>query len=293
MKDAKFGVHNLVFGDVWSEEIAKSAVVSAAEIGFDLLEVLIFDPAELDVEMTRNVMQGSGLDLRLGMALGPDSDISSLDNAVASAGEATVERCLQIAADLGAPAVSGITYAAFNNYSSAPTEAQRARVLEALARLDARAGALGVKLGLEPVNRYESYLINTLDQAADAIRQIGARNLFVHMDTFHMNIEEADPTAAIGRAGDLLGYAHLADNHRGLLGAGAFDFTTYFRALAAAGYSGDFTVESFSPAVLGRDLAGAISIWRTPWTDSARAARQALEFMRSSVATALDGVAPW
>jgi D-psicose/D-tagatose/L-ribulose 3-epimerase len=194
MKDAKFGVHNLVFGDVWSEEIAKSAVASAAEIGFDLLEVLIFDPAELDVEMTRKVMQGSGLDLRLGMALGPDSDISSLDNAVASAGEATVERCLQIAADLGAPAVSGITYAAFNNYPSAPTEAQRARVLEALARLDARAGALGVKLGLEPVNRYESYLINTLDQAADAIRQIGARNLFVHMDTFHMNIEEADPS---------------------------------------------------------------------------------------------------
>lgn len=293
MKNAKFGVHNLVYGNVWSEEIAKHAVASAAEIGFDLLEVLIFDPSEMDVDLTRKVMHGSGLELRLGMALGPDTDISSADDAVAAAGEATVERCMQIAADLGAPAVSGITYAAFNNYPAAPTVAQRAKVLEALSRLDERAGVLGVKLGLEPVNRYESYLINTLDQASDAIRQIGARHLFVHMDTFHMNIEEADPAAAIGRAGELLGYAHLADNHRGLLGAGTFDFAAYFRALAAAGYSGDFTVESFSPDILGGDLAGAISIWRTPWTDSTYAARQALEFMRSSVAAAVEGVTPW
>ena len=69
----------------------------------------------------------------------------------------------------------------------------------ALSRLDSRAGELGVKLGLEPVNRYESYMVNTLDQGADLIRTAGGRNLFLHMDTFHMNIEEADIAAAIQR----------------------------------------------------------------------------------------------
>ncbi|MEX3013993.1 sugar phosphate isomerase/epimerase family protein [Gymnodinialimonas hymeniacidonis] len=286
MKDAKLGVHNLVFGDAWTADIAASATRAAADIGFDLLEVLIFDPSEIDVAMTRQAMAGTGLELRLGMALGPETDISSSNPDIAAAGEVTVERCLEISSDLGAPSVSGITYAAFNNYDVGPTTAQRDQVLASFSRLDDRAGALGLRLGIEPVNRYESHLINTIDQATDAIREIGGKNLFVHMDTFHMNIEEADFTASIARAGSLLGYAHLADNHRGLLGAGTFDFKTYFRALAAAGYTGDFTVESFSPAVLGPDLSAAVSIWREPWSDPTKAARQALAFMRSGIEAA-------
>ncbi|MCB1329190.1 MAG: sugar phosphate isomerase/epimerase [Maritimibacter sp.] len=293
MRNAKLGVHNLVFTDQWTEANAQDATAKAAEIGFDLFEVLIFDPADLDTKMTGRVVADAGLELRLGMALGADADISSPDAAVARRGEETVERCLRIASDLGAPAVSGIVYAAFNNYGAGPTQAQWDSVREALARLDRRAGELGVKLGLEAVNRYESYLVNTLDQAGDMIRQIGASNLFVHMDTFHMNIEESDIAAAIGRNADLLGYAHLADNTRGLLGAGTYDFKTYFRALAACGYGGEFTVESFSPAALSADLAAAVSIWRAPWDRPEHAARQALEFMRAEIAAATSAVQVW
>ena len=293
MKDAKLGVHNLVFTDQWTEDNARKATDTAAEIGFDLFEVLIFDPNDLDAEMTRRVVADAGLELRLGMALGTDADISSPDKDIARTGERTVERCLQIASDLGAPAVSGITYAAFNNYAAPPTRAQWDSVRDALARLDKRAGELGVKLGLEAVNRYETYLVNTLDQAGDMIREIGADNLFVHMDTFHMNIEESDTAAAIARNADLLGYAHLADNTRGVLGAGTYDFKAYFRALAAAGYTGDFTVESFSPTSLGADLAAAISIWRTPWDQAEEAARKALAFMRAEISAAADAVEVW
>lgn len=293
MKDAKLGVHNLVFTDQWTEENANKATAAAAEIGFDLFEVLIFDPADLDAKMTGRVVADAGLELRLGMALGNDADIASPDTAISRRGEETVEKCLQIASDLRTPAVSGITYAAFNNYGAAPTRAQWDSVREALARLDKRAGELGVKLGLEAVNRYETYLVNTLDQAGDMIREIGASNLFVHMDTFHMNIEESDTAAAIARNADLLGYAHLADNTRGLLGAGNYDFKAFFRALAAAGYVGDFTVESFSPASLGADIAGAVSIWRSPWDNAEDAARKALEFMRAEIASAADAVLVW
>ncbi len=289
----KFGVHSLVFGDQWDEAHAKAACRRAVEIGYDLIEVLVFDPSTLDVAMTARVAKEAGIGLRLGMALGASDDIASPDAATAARGEATVGRCLEIAAELGAPGVSGITYAAFNSYAAPPTQAQRAQVVASLARLDRRAGELGVRLGLEPVNRYESYMVNTLDDGAGLIRDTGAKNLFLHMDTFHMNIEEGDFAAAIHRNADLLGYAHVADNNRALLGAGNFDLTGYFRALASAGYQGDYTVESFSPKVLTPGLAGGLRLWRCAWEDPMKAAKMALEVMQTGVAAAKAGVTVW
>jgi D-psicose/D-tagatose/L-ribulose 3-epimerase len=290
----KLGVHGLVLTDDWSSPAsARAAIATAAKLGFELIEVLVLEPTTIDATLIRRLTADAGIEPRVGMALGIDSDISSADPETARRGEDAVARCLEIAAEIGAPAVSGITYAAFNAYTVPPSAAQRGQVAAALARLDRRAGALGVKLGLEPVNRYESYLVNTLDQAAEMIRATDARNLFVHMDTFHMNIEESDVAAAITRNAGLLGYAHVAESHRGLLGSGSFDFPAYFRALAAVGYGGDYTVETFSPAVLGPDIVGAVKLWRTPWADREDAARHALQFMRAAIAAAKATAGAW
>ena len=293
MEHTKIGVHSLIFTDQWTEPNARLACETAADIGYDLIEVLIFDPTTIDQEMTGRVVGEAGLELRLGMALGPDTDISSTDDAVARAGEATVAQCLEIASELGTPAVSGITYAAFKNYTQPPTSAQRQQVAEALHRLDRRAGELGVKLGLEPVNRYESYLINTIDQAGDMIRSIDAKNMFIHMDTFHMNIEEPRIAGSIARNAELLGYVHLAESNRGALGGGNFDFERFFSSLKLSGYSGEFTVESFSPDRLSADISGAIKLWRNPWNDSEAVARQSLSFIRSSVESAALAAQAW
>lgn len=289
----KLGVHSLVFTDDWSAAQAPAACRMAAEIGFDLIEVLIFDPSTLDIGMTARAVREAAIELRLGMALGPGTDISSDDPETAKRGEAMVGRCLEIAAELQVPSISGIVYAAFHSYAAPQTKAQWARVAESLARLDHRAGELGLKLGLEPVNRYESYMVNTLDQAAAMIRDAGGSNLFIHMDTFHMNIEEADITAAIHRNAALLGYAHVADSNRGLLGSGHFDITGYFRALESAGYEGDYTVESFSSKVLGPGLVGGVRLWREAWQDSVQAARIALDVMRTARTTAKAGNTVW
>jgi D-psicose/D-tagatose/L-ribulose 3-epimerase len=284
----KFGVHSLVFSDRWDGETAPAICRKAAEIGYDLIEVLMFDPATLDRKATRCAIAETGIGLRLGMALGADADISSVDAETARRGEETVARALEIAAELGVPAVSGITYAAFNSYSAPQTNRQVDQVAASLSRLDRRAGELGVRLGVEPVNRYESYMVNTLDQAADLIGKAGGKNMFVHMDTFHMNIEEPDITAAIDRNGGLLGYAHVADSHRGALGTGNFDLGAYFRALAAAGYDGDLTFEGFSSDVLGPDLIGGVRLWRSAWTDSDAVARTALDVMKAGWSTAVS-----
>jgi D-psicose/D-tagatose/L-ribulose 3-epimerase len=282
-----FGVHSLVFSDQWTAQTAPSICRNAAEIGYELIEVLMFDPATLDRVVTRQAIRETGLGLRLGMALSANSDISSDDAETATRGEATVAKALEIAADLGAPAVSGICYAAFKTYTEPQTPVQFERVAEALSRLDARAGQLGVRLGIEPVNRYESYMVNTLDQAAALIQRAGGRNMFIHMDTFHMNIEEADISAAVHRNAGRLGYAHVADSHRGLLGTGNFGLSAYFRALAAAGYRGDLAFEGFSSRVLGASLVGGVRLWREAWADSVQAARMALDVMRAEWSRAL------
>lgn len=278
----KFGVHSLVFSDRWTDESAPVICRTAADIGYELIEVLMFDPATLDREATRRAIRETGLGLRLGMALSPDADMSSDDPATARRGEQTVALALEIAADLGAPGVSGICYAAFGTYAKPQSDEQVARVADALQRLDQRAGELGVRLGIEPVNRYESYMVNTLDQAAALIERAGGRNLFVHMDTFHMAIEEADISATISRNASRLGYAHVADSHRGRLGTGNFDLSGYMRALAASGYDGDFTFEGFSSRVLGPDLVAGVRLWREAWTDSADAARSALQLLTAT-----------
>ena len=283
----KFGVHSLVFSDRWDGETAPAICRKAAEIGYDLIEVLMFDPAALDREATRRAIAETGLGLRLGMALGADADISSDDPETARRGEETVALALEIAAELGAPAVSGITYAAFNSYFVPQVDRQVDQVAASLAQLDERAGELGVRLGIEPVNRYESYMVNTLDQAAALIGKTSGKNMFVHMDTFHMNIEEPDITAAVGRNGGLLGYAHVADSHRGALGTGNFDLGAFFRALAAAGYAGDLTFEGFSSKVLGPEIVGGVRLWREAWTDSEAVARTALDLMKTGWSTAV------
>ena len=289
----KFGVHSLVFGDEWNAHSALRTCHTAARIGYELIEVLMFNPATMDREATRRAIRETGLGLRLGIAPGPDADISSGDPANAARGEATIAVALEIAADLGAPGVSGICYAAFNSYAAPQTDRQVEQVAEALVRLDRRAGELGLRLGVEPVNRYESYMVNTLDQATALIERAGGQNMFVHMDTFHMHIEEPDMTAAIQRNAGRLDYAHVADSHRGALGTGNFDLRRFLRALAAVGYTGDLTFEGFSSRVLGPDVVGGVRLWREGWTDSIAVARSALDLLRAEwMAACAATVAP-
>jgi D-psicose/D-tagatose/L-ribulose 3-epimerase len=289
----KLGVHALLFTDQWSDATAKTAIDKATRIGFDVIEALIFDPDAIDGKMTRRIAKDAGIGVSLGMALGQESDISSSDPAIARRGVETVERCLAIAEEAGSSAVSGITYAAFNRYNAPPTPTQRTQVVDALGRLADKAASRGLRLGLEPVNRYESFLVNTLDDASSIIREIGSKSLFVHVDTFHMNIEESDIAGAIARNIDLIGYAHVAESHRGVLGSGTFDFKTFFRTLARSGFTGGYTVESFSSAVLGPAIVGAVGLWRQAWTDADKVARDALGFLRAEIAAAEAGRFVW
>lgn len=178
-----------------------------------------------------------------------------------------------------------------HRYALAPSELARERAVDAYRRLCERARAAGVRIGLEALNRYESNFINTLDQADDLCRRVGSDAMFVHGDMFHMNIEEGDIAAALTKVKDRLGYVHVAESQRGYLGTGNTDWPKFFGALHRIGYAGPITFESFSPTVLGPELAGLIALWRDHWTDPDDVATKALAFMRDQVARAQAGSA--
>jgi D-psicose/D-tagatose/L-ribulose 3-epimerase len=286
MKQNSIGVHNLVFVTDWSPESARKAIFTAAEIGFDHIEVCIFDPATTDADMTVKLAQSAGIDLAVGMALGPETDISSANPAIAARGEQAVADCILVARDLGAPALGGVSYSALTRYWKRPTADARQRVLEAYYRLADQAQAAGVRLGIEPVNRYESNMINTLAQAAEIVRKVGADKMFVQMDTYHMNIEETDIVGAVEAARDVLGYAHIGESNRSTLGSGTVNFGAYFKALARVGYTGGFTWESFSPDAVDSGITGLLALWRAPWRNNKEAAAKSLAFLRSHVTSA-------
>ncbi len=155
----------------------------------------------------------------------------------------------------------------------------------------ARAEAAGVRLGLEAVNRYESNVVNTLDDARWIVEQVGSDALFVHMDTYHMNIEEHDCADAIARNIQHIGHVHIGESHRGYLGSGSVDFPAFFRALAANNYNGPIVFEAFSPAVLNHDVSNALAAWRHHWTSSEDLAQRSLAFMRAQMAAAQASMA--
>ncbi len=153
-----------------------------------------------------------------------------------------------MAHDAGATHVCGILEPAFQKYAMPAAPEGVKRSVEALQQVAAIAARSGITLGLEVVNRYESNVLNTASQGVEMCRRIGAPNVKIHLDAYHMNIEESDIQQAIIETGGLLGYFHAGDSHRGYLGSGPIDLAGVFRALAKANGQGPITVDPSPPA---------------------------------------------
>lgn len=282
----QFGIHALVWVTDWTDESIRYAADKSAEAGYDLIEAVIFDPAEARPEATARALAQAGIGCVTGMALNTGADISSPDPEIARRGEQFIADALAATRDMGSKLLGGVTHSAMHRYAGPAFPGVRSQLVEIYGRLAGRAEAYNVRLGIEAVNRYESNVVNTLDDARWIVEQVGSKALFVHMDTYHMNIEEHDCADAITRNQDVIGHVHIGESNRGYLGSGSVDFPAFFRALASYGYDGPIVFEAFSPAVLNHNVANALAAWRCHWTSSEDLARHSLEFMRSQLAAA-------
>jgi len=282
------GVHALVFVSGWSQDEAARAIDRAAAAGYRYLEIPLIDPKAIDVEQTSKALEKANIQPITSLGLGPDTDVSSAKPATIRKGEALLADALSVARDLGSTMLSGVLYSALGKYQKAPTEAGRWSAIRALHRLAEKAKNNGMTIGIEPVNRYESNLINTGDEALAMIDTIGADNMVVHLDSYHMNIEEGEPGALIKRLGDRLGYVHINESHRGYLGTGSIDFGALFQALADHGYDGVITFEAFAAGIGDPKLNADLAVWRPLWDDPDDLAEHARNFMTAMMQEAME-----
>ncbi|GAA2080782.1 sugar phosphate isomerase/epimerase [Pseudolysinimonas kribbensis] len=282
---SSIGVHGLVFTGRFDAAGIERAITGAARAGFDLIEFPVFDPGEWDVDLTRALLAEHGLQATASLGLPEDRNVSSADPRVAAAGESFLSEVVDVVAGIGGTRLCGVIYGPLAKRFRAAEPEEVANGQAALGRVARAAAARGVRLSIEIVNRYETNIVNTAVQAVRYVDGIEAP-VGIHLDTYHMNIEEPDMFSPVFTAGDRLDYVHIGESHRGYLGTGTVDFDSFFHALDAARYDGPIVFESFSSAVVSADLTGILGIWRNLWDDGDDLAAHANAYIRGALRAA-------
>ncbi len=278
------GAHGLVFTGSFEEAGLRRAIEGTKQAGFDLIEIPLMDASSFDSDLAARMLRDNDLAVTASLGLTSATDLTSEDATVVASGVAMLERCLDHVATMGGDVLCGVIYSAMGKYMSPATPKGIENSQRAISDLAAKAAARGIRLSLEVVNRYESNVFNTGRGALGFLGDV-AGDVSVHLDTYHMNIEESDffqPVHDVAAAGKL-GYVHIGDSHRGYLGTGTVDFATFFRALHDVDYDGPVVFESFSSAVVSAELSNTLGIWRNLWQDSDDLAAHANRFIRDAM----------
>ena len=265
---------------VTTEVIRKRAPLVKA-LGFDAIELPIENVQDWEPAEVRRILDETGLRAGVCAAMGPGRDLTSLDEQVVAATQAYLHFCIDQAAAIGAKVVAGPMYSPTGQTGTIEFF-DRERILqtlvENLTELVAHAEVSGVRLAIEPLNRFETSLFNTVEQAMRLMEMIDHPSLGLLLDTFHMNIEERDIGAAIRRAGKHLVHFHACGNDRGAPGNDGIDWVAVRDALDEIGYEGMVSIESFTSA--NRTIATAASIWRPLAESQDVLAADGLAFLR-------------
>jgi len=253
----------------------------ASEMGYQALELPLENVGDWDPARTRDVLDGLGVGAIVVGAMGPGRSL------LASAGDVAetqdyLRSCVAAAATLGADTVAGPFYAptGVTWRMSVDERADAVRELrENLAPLAAEAEAAGITLAVEPLNRYETSLLNTVDQSFDALAPLLGRGVGLALDTYHLNIEEKRPADAIRTAGSAIAHVQVCGSDRGAVGDDHTDWVEIVRALDDAGYQGPLGLESFTGE--NATIAVAASVWRPLAPSQDELARRSIQALRA------------
>ncbi|MDQ8200559.1 sugar phosphate isomerase/epimerase [Pelagicoccus enzymogenes] len=259
-----------------------SLLYKIAELGFDCVEIPVEDPEAIDPETIAAALKETGLQAIVCAAVVGDRDISSSDPIKVQAAETYLQACIKLAVTWGSSLVVGPLYAPVAK-TRLPTEAERqaewSRSVAGLRRMAGVAAEAGVRLGIEPLNRFESDMVNTASDALRMLDEIDHPAIGLSLDSFHMNIEEVDFCKAVERAGKRLLHLQVSDSHRGVPGDGNSDWTGLREGLRRIGYDAAVSIESFSPDT--SSLAEAVCIWKRFAPSQDEFAKRGLQFLKS------------
>lgn len=276
----KIGVNTFV----WTSPFTTKDFGLAAKIrsmGFDIIEIAVEDASLIDVPLLKRTAEDEGLSITICGAFGTTRDISSDDPAIRRNGVDYIAECIRLTEAVGSSLFAGPVYSAVGKTRMVSPEQkarERAWCVENLRQLGKVASDAGVTVCIEPLNRFETDMINLVDQAIALIEEVGHPAYRMLVDTFHANIEEKSIPDAIRRAGSLLGHLHACENDRGTPGTGHVDWIGVRDALREIGYAGPVVIESFTPGIV--EIAKAAAIWRPLAPSQDELAREGGRFLR-------------
>jgi D-psicose/D-tagatose/L-ribulose 3-epimerase len=258
--------------------------------GFDAVELPVENVGDWDPARTRDLLAAHGLAAAAVVAVTPPGrGLVAADAGTVTATRDYLRACVDAAVTVGAPVVGGPVYAAVGRtWRMSPDErAEHYRELrEGLTPVAEYAGERGVDIGIEALNRYETSVVNTLAQALDAIDGLPG-NVGLMLDSYHMNIEESDPYAALAAAAGRIHHVQVSGSDRGAPGSDHIDWRRWLAALAATGYRRAVCIESFTGD--NEAIAVAASIWRPLAPSQDRLATDGLAHLRTVLAELSDG----
>ncbi|SED36227.1 D-tagatose 3-epimerase [Rhizobiales bacterium GAS191] len=257
--------------------------------GADAIELLVPEQDELDLREARAAIADAGLSVVLAARVNPARDLASSSAEAHRAGIAYLESCVRSAEALGAGIVGGPLYGAPMVFAGrAPTPCdpgERRRRIDAvvtgLGVASRSAAQAGVRLAIEPLNRFETDIANTARHACQIAAAVGSPAVGVMLDTFHMNMEESDLPRAIRDTGDRLFHFQANENHRGFLGSGHIDWPPIARALADIGYGGPIVLEPFRRD--DEDAGVTLAQWRAPVRDEDKELAASIAYLKTAL----------
>jgi D-psicose/D-tagatose/L-ribulose 3-epimerase len=280
--NVKFGASTWLWESPFTTQSIDTLFPKIAQLGFDVVEIAVEDPTLIDVRKVKAALTDHGLETVICGAFGNSRDLTNESKDVQQNGLSYIESCLDMCAELGVSFFAGPMYSAVGKARMLKPEQRKAEwdlAVSNLQKVCEMAGERGLNIALEPLNRFESDLVNTAQDVMRMVNDINHPAANVILDSFHMSIEERDVEQAIKTVGDKLIHLQVSENYRGAPGSGQTPWDAYRRGLEAINYKGIVSIESFTTDNV--ELAGAVCFW-TPKADTQDDfAKDGLAFLKS------------
>ncbi len=279
----RLGINTFLFTSPFTNE-STTLFPKFKKWGFETVEIPVEDPSHIDPAHVKAELDKNGLVCGSVCAcMGGGRDLRGTPEHQQAAMDYMMKLIDQMVV-LGCPNLIGPIYSEVGRADAVPEKEYKAQwktVVKHLKKLAAYAKKKGVTLCLEPLNRFETDFINTADQALQMTADVGSPALKIHLDTFHMNIEEKNQAKAIRKVGKQLAHFHACGSDRGTPGNDHIDWNPIVAALKGIGYKGDVVIESFTTDV--KVIARAAAIWRRMEPTTEEIAVKGIKFLKKAM----------
>lgn len=266
----------------WNPEAGKFAIEQTAKHGFDIIEILLPGNMDFDVHTVKQQLKDNNLGVVCSLNLSKETHIPTHPEKALE----TIKRALEITAGLGTDFLGGVLHGGIGAFTGDVLQQhEKETIAEVWYKAGKYAQGLGITIGIEPINRYESYVCNTADNVLEVIKMANSPALAVHLDTFHMNIEENNFRDPVIQSGKLLKHLHITESHRGMPGEGTVNWAQLFSALKEIDFEGNLVLENFSSSVPG--MQQAVSLWQKSPHEALELALGSLSFIKKALETSI------